>query len=432
MRNILIILSFLTLLFSSQTSAQATQSDNSTAQSVVTQTDNTPVAVPEATEKAMSYYHTRNAWWGFGIVWGLLIPTLFLFTGWSAKIRGIAQRLGKKWFFTIGIYFVIFSVITFFIDMPLGYFSDFALEHQFGLSNQTIGKWLQDNFIGLAIGCVMGILFLWIPYLLLKKSPQRWWLYTSILAVPFIFLMILVQPLWIDPLFNKFGPMKDKALESKILALAEKSGIAGSRVFEVAKSEDTKKVNAYVTGFMDTKRIVLWDTLTAKLDEKETLFVMGHEMGHYVLGHVWKSIAFISLIILITLYIAHRLAHWMIAKYRHRFGFNELSDIASLPLLILLTNLLSFIAAPIINTYTRYNEHEADRFGLEVTKNNRSAATAFVKLQQENLANPSPGWIVRTWRGSHPPLAERIEFSNEYRPWEKGEALWYGDFFKKD
>ncbi len=431
MRNLLIIIIFLTSLYSAQSYAQTWQSDIPTSQAAETQTDHRPVAVPIASEKAMSYYRTRNFWWGFGVLWGIFIPALFLFTGWSAKIRDVAQRLGTKWFFVIGIYSVLFTLITFFIDLPLAYFSDYSMEHSFGLSNQTIGKWLQDNFISLAISCVMGFLFLWVPYLLLKKSPQRWWLYTSLLAVPFIFLMILVQPLWIDPLFNKFGPMKDKALESKILALAEKSGIAGSRVFEVAKSEDTKKVNAYVTGFMDTKRIVLWDTLTAKLDEKETLFVMGHEMGHYVLGHVWKSIAFTSLVILMMLYIAHRLAHWMIAKYKHRFGFSELSDIASLPLLILITGILGFFAAPIINTYTRYNEHEADRFGLEVTQNNRSAATAFVKLQQENLANPHPGWLVKLWRGSHPSLADRITFSNEYKPWEKGEALRYGELFKK-
>lgn len=432
MRSLLILLLFFLCTCSAPLFAQSIQAESAGTQAAAAQTDNGTVAVPVASEKAMSYYYTRNTLWIVGVIWGLLVPAIFLFTGWSAKMRDVAQRLGKKWFFVIGIYSVLFGFLTFLIDLPLDYYSSYSVEHRFGLSNQSIGKWLKDSLTSLAISSVMTFLFLWIPYLLIKKSPRRWWLYTGLLAIPFIFLMILVQPLWIDPLFNKFGPMKDKALESKILALADKAGIEGSRVFEVAKSEDTKKVNAYVTGFMNTKRIVLWDTLTAKLDEKETLFVMGHEMGHYVLGHVWKSIAFISLVILVMLYITHRLAGWMIAKYKHRFGFGELSDIASLPLLILLTGLIGFITPPIINTYTRYNEHEADRFGLELTKDNRSAATAFVKLQQENLANPRPGWIVRTWRGSHPPLAERIEFSNEYRPWEKGEALRYGELFKKN
>ena len=190
-------------------------------------------------------------------------------------------------------------------------------QHAYGLSNQTLGKWFGDQLKGLLIGIVVGFLFLWIPYLLLKKSPRRWWLYTGLLAIPFLILVILVQPVWIDPLFNKFGPMNNKELEAKILALAERAGIEGSRVYEVAKSEDTKALNAYVTGFGATKRIVLWDTTIAKLDEDELLFVMGHEMGHYVLGHVWKSILFFSLLIIVTLYAIHRTAGWLIDKF-HR------------------------------------------------------------------------------------------------------------------
>jgi Zn-dependent protease with chaperone function len=133
-------------------------------------------------------------------------------------------------------------------------------------------------------------------------SPRRWWLWTGLAAVPFIVLMLLIAPIWIDPLFNKFGPMKDEALEAQILALADRAGIAGSRVFEVDKSVDTKAVNAYVTGVGQTKRIVLWDTIIAKLERRELLFVMGHEMGHYVLGHVPETIAFLSLVILATFY----------------------------------------------------------------------------------------------------------------------------------
>ena len=124
------------------------------------------------------------------------------------------------------------------------------------------------------------------------KSPRRWWLYTSALAVPFIILIVLVQPVWIDPLFNRFGPMQDKALEAEILALADRAGIEGGRVFEVAKSEDTKALNAYVNGFGSTKRIVLWDTIIKALDRRKLLVVMGHEMGHYVLDHLWQLIAF--------------------------------------------------------------------------------------------------------------------------------------------
>jgi Zn-dependent protease with chaperone function len=267
--------------------------------------------------------------------------------------------------------------------------------------------------------------------MLLKKSPRRWWLYTGILAVPFLFFVTLISPIWISPLFNEFGPMKDKALEAQILALAERAGIEGSRVYEVNKSVDTKAVNAYVTGFMDTKRIVLWDTIIAKLNEKELLFVMGHETGHYVLGHVVKLILFFSLLILISFYVIYRTAGGLIDRFKSRFGFDQLSDVASLPLIILLVNVFTLIITPIALTFTRYNEHQADRFGLEITQSNHAAAMAFVKLQQENLGNPRPGLLYKLWRASHPTLGERIDFCNTYRPWEKGEPLEYGEIFNR-
>lgn len=389
-----------------------------------------PVAVPEMNEKAKSYYESGNALWWVNTLWGMLIPGLFLFTGFSARIRNWAQRLGRKWFFVVGLYFVIFSAINFVIDLPLSYYQDFAREHAYELSNQTFGKWFGDALKSLLVGMVMGVLFLWVPYLLLKKSPRRWWLYTGILMIPFLFFVMLVSPIWIAPLFNKFGPMQNQALEAKILALAERAGIADSRVFEVNKSVDTKALNAYVSGFMNTKRIVLWDTIIATMSEDELLFVMGHEMGHYVLGHVVKGVLFFSALIMLTLYVAHRTAGFLIDKYKARFGFDALSDVASLPLLSLLTGAFMLIITPIALTFTRYQEHEADRFGLEITQKNRPAATAFVKLQAENLGNPRPGALYKLWRASHPTLGERIDFCNDYRPWEKGEALEYQPLFK--
>ncbi len=391
-----------------------------------------PVPVPEPSEKAVSYYRSGIALWIVNSLWGLLIPALFLFTGFSARIRNWARAIGRWWILIIGVYFAIFAVINFVIDLPLSYYADYVREHAYGLSNQTLGKWFSDQLIGLMIGVIFGFLFLWVPYLLLKKSPRRWWLYTGLLAVPFLFFVTLIAPIWIDPLFNKFGPMKDKALEEKILAMAARAGIEGGRVYEVDKSEDTKALNAYVTGFGNTKRIVLWDTIIAKLDEDELLFVMGHEMGHYVLGHVWKTIPFLSALILAAIYAIHRTAGWLINRYRHRFGFGELSDIASLPLIALLFGLYLFILLPLGLAFSRYNEHEADRFGLEMTQNNHAAGNAFVKLQTENLGVPRPHWLVKIWRASHPTLGERIDFCNQYRPWEKGEPLKFGGLFKTD
>ncbi|HXU32872.1 MAG TPA: M48 family metallopeptidase [Thermoanaerobaculia bacterium] len=397
-----------------------------TAAPAATAADNGPVAVPIPSEKAMRYYESGILVWWVELLWGFAVPLLLLFSGVSARIRTFAQGIGKRWFPTVAIYFALFAILTFLLDLPLAYFTGFVREHAYGLSNQTAAKWWSDAGKGLLVGIIGSAVVLWIPYLLLKKSPRRWWLWTSLASIPLLALLLVISPIWLDPLFNKFGPMKDKALEGKILALADRAGIEGSRVFEVDKSVDTEKVNAYVAGLGSTKRVVLWDTIIKKLDEREILFVMGHEMGHYVLGHVALSIGLGFLVILIGLYSIHRLARGMIARWGDRFGFHELSDVASWPLIILLFTAVGFVLTPAILAVGREVEHRADVFGLEITRDNHAAATAFVKLQEQNLSNPRPGLLYKLWNSSHPTLGDRIDFCNEYRPWEKGEPLRYG------
>jgi STE24 endopeptidase len=389
-----------------------------------------PVPVPEPSEKALRYYRSSNVLWAISTIWGLLVPLLLLFTGLSARMRDAARKVGRNWFFTVVLYGILFTLVTAVLSLPLDYYSGFVRPHAYGLSDQTAAKWWNDAIIGLAIGCVAIALLLWIPYLLLRKSPRRWWLYSGLAVLPLLILLLLVTPIAIEPLFNKFGPMKDKALESQILALADRAGIEGGRVYEVNKSVDTKTVNAYVTGLGGTKRIVLWDTILAKLSPPEVLFVMGHEMGHYVLGHTWQLVLLGTVLALFGAWVIHRTAGELIARYRARFGFTELADVASLPLMILLFSIVSLVLTPAILAFGRNVEHEADRFGLEITRDNHDCATAFVKLQQENLSVPRPGLLYKLWRSDHPPLGERIDFCNEYRPWETGAPLKYGDKVK--
>jgi STE24 endopeptidase len=381
-----------------------------------------PVAVPEPTEKAMQYYHSGMWLWGVNRIWGLLVPGVLAFSGFSARLRNFAERLGKFWFLTIGLYIVLYLALVFLIDLPLSYHQGFVRQHAYGLSNQTLGKWLRDSLIGFVIQAAACVAFLWIPYLLLAMSPRRWWIYTAILMVPFLFLTMFVKPIWIDPLFNKFGPMKNSGLERSILALADRAGIEGSRVFEVDKSVDTKAVNAYVTGLWHTKRIVLWDTLVAKLEQPELLFVMGHEMGHYVLGHVVRSILLSSIVTLAGLFLIDRLGRMLVNRYRNRLGFADLADIASVPLMIMLLEFAFLVLSPVGLAYSRHQEREADRFALKLTRTNHTGGLSFVKLQGENLANPRPGLFYRIFRASHPSIGERIDLCNSYHPWLSGQT----------
>lgn len=391
-----------------------------------------PVVVPPPTEEAVRYYQTGVAWWAFNKVWEIVLPAIILFTGLSAAIRTRAQRVGRKWFFTIGLYWVFFILVLYVVNWPLSFYLGYVRQHAYGMSNQTFQKWLLDSLISRGVLAAFGFLFLWVPYLLLTRSPRRWWFYTGLLMVPFLTLMMFVMPVWIDPLYNDFGPMKDKALEQRILALAESAGIEGSRVYEVEKSVDTKAINAYVTGFHDTKRIVLWDTIVAKLDTDELLFVMAHEMGHYVLGHVVQGIFFFSVLILVGLYFAHRIAWSLLRRFPARFGFDQISDVASVPLMLIALNVTMLVLEPVGLAYSRHIEHESDRFALELTRDNRAAAEAFVKLSTENLGYPDPGWLMTVLRASHPPIADRVAFCNEYQPWATGEPLRYGELFSTD
>jgi len=379
------------------------------------------VPVPEPSPLALQYYRSGNVLWAVRQLVALAVPAVLLFSGLSARLRNGAGRIGRKWFFTIGLYFGFYAVISFVVSLPLDYYSQYVRQHSYDLSNQTFGKWLGDSFKELAISLVGGFLLLWIPYLVIRMSPRRWWLYTSLLAVPFMFLVMLIFPIWIAPLFNQFGPMKNQALEAKILALADRVGIEGSRVYEVNKSVDTKTVNAYVAGFLNTKRIVLWDTLLARLDEDQVLAVMAHEMGHYVLGHVVQGVLIGALSVFVTLYLVYRLSGLLIDRFKDRFGFDRLDDVASLPLILLLMGVLGLAVSPLGLAFSRHIERQADRFALELTHDNHALASAFARLQTENLANPRPGPFYVLWRGSHPSLAERIEFANTYRPWENPE-----------
>ena len=388
------------------------------------------VAVPPPSPKAIRHHESGVRLWFVARIWGLAVPALILFSGLSSRIRTFAAGRGRPWVVGVAAYAVLFLLVEFLLEFPLRYYSGFVRPHEYGLSVQSFGRWSGDALKGLGVEMVGAILFLWIPYRIMARSPERWWLYVGILTLPFAAFSALIAPVVIDPLFNEFGPMKDHRLEAKIDALARRAGIEGGKIFEVDKSKDTTTVNAYVTGLFGTKRIVLWDTLLAKLDDDEILVIMGHEMGHYVLDHVAMGLLLSSFGTIFALFLIHRVANGMIRRFGPRFGFDRLADVASVPLILLLAQATILVGSPIINGFSRTLEHEADRFALEVTRSNRAAALGFVKLQEDNLSVPYPGRLWTFWRSTHPPIGERIEFCNDYRPWATGQPLRYGHLFR--
>ncbi|HWN19724.1 MAG TPA: M48 family metallopeptidase [Gemmatimonadales bacterium] len=378
------------------------------------------VAVPEPSELALQYYRSGNVLWAVSTGLSLLIPALLLFTGISARLRRLAQRIGRRWLLMVALYALLFTLVTALLTLPVAYYEGYVRQHAYGLSNQSPGRWWWDWLKGVAVSGVGLALVLGIPYLLLRRSPRRWWLYAGLASIPVATFVLLVTPIWVDPLFNDFGPMKDKALEARIVSQARRAGIEGSRVYQVDKSVDTRTVNAYVTGLGTTKRIVLWDTILARLEPEQVLFVTAHEMGHFVLRHTLMFIFGAAALITVSLYVVHRTAGSLIARFSRRFGFSDLSDVASFPLLLLLGSVVSLILVPALLALSRYQEHEADRFALELTRDNHAAATTFVRLQAENLSIPRPGPVYMFWRGSHPALGDRIDFANRWKDGNDG------------
>lgn len=393
------------------------------------QYDMPPVPVPDPTEKAISFYKSGNILWIVQNLWGLAVPALILFSGFATRLRKFCDGVTQRWFWHTALFALIYLIITAILTLPLDYYAGFIRPHEYGLSNQTLGRWFYQYLVGTGISTVMGLIVVWILYAVIRKNPRRWWLYFGILTFPLIVFFVIVQPIWIAPLFNKFGPMKDKQLEQKILHLASRAGIEGSRVNEVDKAADTKQVNAYVTGIGLTKRIVIWDTAIENLSEDQLFFVMGHEMGHYVLHHMWWGLGFYTLLSIVTLYLISVCGRWCLRRFEKRFRFSQMTNIASLPLIIFLYGIFSIILAPAANLFSQKLEHNADTFGLELTHLNHSAATGFVKLQSSNLDYPWPGKVYMLFRATHPSIGQRITYFNTYAPYCNGEPLKYGKFF---
>ena len=373
-------------------------------------------------------YASRRAALGFvGPLYGVAVGLLLLFSGLAARMRDVAHALGHRRYVRLLVFFILYAVAGFALTFPLDWYQGFALEHQFGLSNQSFGAWLADSMKGQVVEIVfLGVIpLLSLAYGAIEKSPRWWWLWLSIGTLPVIVLSLLIGPIVIEPLFNKFTPLKNQQLKHEILDLAARADIPSRNVYQVDKSRQTSKFNAYVTGFGASQRIVLWDTTLEGMQDDEILFVMGHEMGHYKLGHDWKGALFASALSLAVFYLCFVWMRWSVVRWGGRWGFRDLHDVASLPLFAVVLSLISLVALPAFNAFSRGIEHEADGFGLEVTHLNDAAARAFIKLGSQNKSNPEPGMLLRVFEYSHPPLLERVRYAERYRPWERGEPARY-------
>ena len=384
---------------------------------------------PDQYEKAVAYARARHQLYFIGFAYSLLVLWVVLRLKWSALFRDWAERASRVRFVQALVYVPVLTLATALLVLPFPLYGQW-LSRQYEQSVQGWGSWLLDYAKAHLISIVVSILLVWILYAVIRRSPQRWWFYFWLAALPILLLIFFLTPFVIDPLFFKFEPL-DKTnpqLVTEIEKVVQRGGltIPRERMFEMKASEKLKSVSAYVTGFGASKRVVVWDTTIQRTTVPETLFVFGHEMGHYVLGHVWKGIAFFAAVLLVFLYLGYRGMHWMLGRWGASWGLRGVDDWASLPVLFLLLVIFEFFSSPLTNSFSRYIEHQADIYGLEVIHglvpdSQQAAAHAFQILGEVNLSDPNPSAFIKIWLYSHPPLNERIVFAQTYDPWSKGE-----------
>ncbi|PKF87668.1 peptidase M48 [Bacillus sp. BA3] len=336
-----------------------------------------------------------------------LLYFFILLFGLSKAFEKSSKAVSRRKAIRTGIYLFWLSVISYLALFPIS-FIGYRMSKSYHISTQSFTSWMKDGVIEFWVNFGMMFIIVSVLYWLMKKSVKKWWLYAWMLSIPFTLFLMFVQPVVIDPLYNEFYPLKNKELETEILALASQAEIPAEHVYEVNMAEKTNALNAYVTGIGSNSRIVLWDTTLNKLKEDEILFIMAHEMAHYVEKHIYIGIAGYLGLTLIGLWLTSKIMNFIIRRWGHLLKVRSVDSISSLPLFLLITSVLLFASSPLSNYVSRYQETRADRYAIEMTGDRESAITTFQELTRSGLSQVNPPFLVKWLRYSHPTMLERI------------------------
>lgn len=344
----------------------------------------------EARQRSDAYFE--------GGYWLLLIDTLYaiavsallLWSRISAKMRDAAERWTRSRFLQIPIYVILFLIVTTVLTLPLSIYEGFVREHAYGLSNMTFMQWTGDFLKGFGLELVFGTIMLTLIYAAVRRTPQRWWVWGWLITLCFMIVGIVIAPVFIAPIFNKYYPLKEGPVRREILSLARANGIPATNVYEFNASRQSKRISANVSGLLGTTRISMTDNLINRSSPREVYAVLGHEMGHYVLDHVFIDLTWFGLLFLV----AFAFVNWGFRYLTGIFGGNwdvrTVDDPAGLPIAVALIAFFTFLATPIENTITRTTERQADIFGLNTARQPDGFATVTLKLSEYRKLDPSP------------------------------------------
>jgi Zn-dependent protease with chaperone function len=384
---------------------------------------------PEKLKQAIEYSRIRIVLYFFETGWGILQLILLLALGVAARMRNVAVNVSKNpWVqgFTFTFLLLFFTTL---LNLPL----DMVGHHTsivFDQSVQHWGSWFGDLAKSFGLTFIFGGLFVMLLFWVIRKSPARWWFWFWIPTMIAVVLGVFVVPVFIDPLFNKFEPLaqSNPALVERLERVVQRGGIdiPPNRMFLMKASEKVTGLNAYVTGIGSSKRVVVWDNSIAKATPDEISYIFGHEMGHYVLNHIPKTLVFLGVLLLIEFYLGYRGMQWLIRRYGASWRIPSQNDWAALVVLLLVFSVLSFLSEPIINGFSRSNEHAADVYGQEavhgiVADPQATAQHSFQVLGEQSLTDPNPNRFVEFWTFSHPSISSRAAFAAAYNPWAPGQ-----------
>ena len=409
-----------------------------TAQSAAPRTG-APVTPPNAVITAYTlppplYRKARNlsriffAFDLFASLYALLVLWLILHWKIAPKYRDWAERVFRRRTVQAVIFAPLLLLTIDVFELPVGIFEQRELR-RYGLSIQGWASWSADWGKQEILTLIGGTIVVAILYAIIRKSPRRWWFYFWLAVLPIAAFLIFLQPIVVDPLFHKFEPLqqKDPQLTAQLEKLAQHAGvdIPPSRMYWMEASAKSNELNAYVTGLGSSKRIVVWDTTIAKMTTPQIVFVVGHEMGHYVLHHIPKGAAILAAGSFFAFLLGYACIGWMLRRWGESWRIRGVDDWASLPALMLVMGILSVISDPISNAVSRHFEHQADQFGLEVThgvtpNSGEVAAQSFETIGIVDLSDPRPSRIQIMLTYDHPSLPQRIRFALTYDPWARG------------
>jgi STE24 endopeptidase len=310
-------------------------------------------------------------------------------------MRDFAERLTRFKPLQTLIYWTEFSIVTFILGFPLAVYEGFFRERKYGLATQTFGPWMSDQLKGLLVGIVLGGLFAVLLFGVVRRVPRTWWIWGSVVSIVLLAFTVLIAPVYIVPIFNKVTPLDDPKITQPILSMARANGIPADKVYEMDASRQTTRMSANVSGFGQTMRITLNDNLLRRGSPEEIQAVMGHEMGHYVLHHIYKDFLFFFVVIVAGFALLRWSLDWCLARWGERWQIRGVGDTAVTPLVFLLGSVFFLVLTPILNTHTRTTEFEADMYGINASRQPDGEAQADIHLGEYRKMSPGPieEWI---------------------------------------